>query len=208
MAGSADARYQFTAKERDANETGYDYFGARYYDSWRGGWTSVDPMAEKYPDVSPYQYSHNNPVSRLDIDGLSDLEFDAKTGTLTLYDKNGKEVGHWDAGNKVASDASGTLPNGMENGTYEFKDTDAPYKHGDQEDVPDDGNKKDDENGSFGPNGIFRLKDFKDSGGITMRTLAYMPVGRTRVLTQKLKDVSVLRMTPWSKLSKHQKTIH
>lgn len=31
---SADPRYQFTSKERDAAETGYDYFGARYYDSW------------------------------------------------------------------------------------------------------------------------------------------------------------------------------
>ena len=40
-----------------------------------------------------------------------------------------------------------------------------PFKHGNQEDVPDDGNKKDEGNGSFGPNGIFRLKDFKDSGG-------------------------------------------
>ncbi len=29
--GEADARYKFVSKERDV-ETGYDYFGARYYD--------------------------------------------------------------------------------------------------------------------------------------------------------------------------------
>ena len=28
--GNSDARYKFTGKERDV-ETGYDYFGARYY---------------------------------------------------------------------------------------------------------------------------------------------------------------------------------
>ena len=37
----------FTGKERDA-ETGYSYFGARYYDSDLSGlFLSVDPMADK-----------------------------------------------------------------------------------------------------------------------------------------------------------------
>ena len=42
--GAADGRYKYTTKERDV-ETGLDYFGARYYDSWRGQWLSVDPLA-------------------------------------------------------------------------------------------------------------------------------------------------------------------
>ena len=40
-------RFRFTGKERDA-ETGYDYFGARYYSSSLGIWLSVDPMSDKY----------------------------------------------------------------------------------------------------------------------------------------------------------------
>ena len=37
----------FTGKERDS-ETGFSYFGARYYDSdLMTGWLSVDPLADK-----------------------------------------------------------------------------------------------------------------------------------------------------------------
>ncbi len=41
-------RYDFKEKERDS-ETGFDYFGARYYDSNGSFWHSVDPLADKYP---------------------------------------------------------------------------------------------------------------------------------------------------------------
>ena len=48
--------HSFTGKERDA-ETGFSYFGARYYDSDLSGlFLSVDPMADKYPGLSPYAY--------------------------------------------------------------------------------------------------------------------------------------------------------
>ena len=36
-------RQKFTSKERD-NETGLDYFGARYYGSVQGRFTEADPM--------------------------------------------------------------------------------------------------------------------------------------------------------------------
>ncbi len=71
-ASSADPRYQFTSKERDA-ESGLDYFGARYYDSWRGQWLSVDPMTEIHGDYSPYAYVYNNPISLIDPYGLDSL---------------------------------------------------------------------------------------------------------------------------------------
>ena len=59
----------FTGKERDS-ETGFSYFGARYYDSdLMTGWLSVDPMADKYPGLSPYAYCGWNPVKLVDPDG-------------------------------------------------------------------------------------------------------------------------------------------
>ena len=52
----------FTGKERDS-ETGFSYFGARYYDSdLMTAWLSVDPMADKYPNISPYAYCAWNSV--------------------------------------------------------------------------------------------------------------------------------------------------
>ena len=59
----------FTGKEKDS-ETGYCYFGARYYDSDLSGlFLSVDPMADKYPNISPYAYCAWNPVKLVDPDG-------------------------------------------------------------------------------------------------------------------------------------------
>jgi len=63
-----DSRYTFSAKEKD-DETQYSYFGARYYDSDLSVWLSVDPMADKYPNLSPYAYCANNPVMLVDPDG-------------------------------------------------------------------------------------------------------------------------------------------
>ena len=58
-----------TGKERDS-ETGFSYFGARYYDSdLMTGWLSVDPMADKYPSLSPYAYCACNPIKLVDPDG-------------------------------------------------------------------------------------------------------------------------------------------
>ena len=63
--------YTFTGKERD-EETGYNYFGARYYDSDLSGlFLSVDPMSDKYPSVSPYAYCMWNPMRLVDPDGDS-----------------------------------------------------------------------------------------------------------------------------------------
>ncbi|MDR0971053.1 MAG: RHS repeat-associated core domain-containing protein [Bacteroidales bacterium] len=60
--------YLFNGKEKDS-ETGYNYFGARYYDSENISWLSVDPLSDKYPNLSPYAYCANNPVNLVDPDG-------------------------------------------------------------------------------------------------------------------------------------------
>jgi len=67
-ATSYDIRYKFTGKEMDS-ETGYQYFGARYYNSDISVWLSVDPLADKYPSMSSYMYTAGNPVMLIDPDG-------------------------------------------------------------------------------------------------------------------------------------------
>ena len=72
-----DTRYKFTAKELD-NETSYTYFGARYYDSDLSGWLSVDPLSDKYPSLSSYCYSADNPVVLVDPNGMDWYEVENK----------------------------------------------------------------------------------------------------------------------------------
>ncbi len=52
-----------------AINTWIDYFGARYYASDLSIWLSVDPLASRYPNVSPYMYVLGNPVRYTDPDG-------------------------------------------------------------------------------------------------------------------------------------------
>ena len=60
--------YKFNGKELD-EETGLYYYGARYYDPRVSIWLSVDPMAEKFPNSSPYNYCLGNPINLIDPDG-------------------------------------------------------------------------------------------------------------------------------------------
>ena len=78
--------YTFNGKEKDY-ESGYHYYGARYY--WSElltGWLSVDPMMDKYPDISPYNYCAWNPVMLVDPDGNDWVE-NKETGDIT-WNKN------------------------------------------------------------------------------------------------------------------------
>ena len=71
-AGSNDAlqRYKYNGKELDRMHglNFYDY-GVRQYDPLLCRFTQVDPLAEKYFNISPYAYCANNPVNRVDPDG-------------------------------------------------------------------------------------------------------------------------------------------
>ena len=58
---------KFTGKELD--ETRWYHFPGRPYVPAHGRWLSVDPLAEKYPSLSAYNYVANNPVLFLDPDG-------------------------------------------------------------------------------------------------------------------------------------------
>ena len=75
-------RSDFTGKEKDV-ETGYGYFGARYMDhELMTMWLSVDPMAYKYPNISPYAYCVWNPVKLVDPDGREIVIIGRKGKTL------------------------------------------------------------------------------------------------------------------------------
>jgi RHS repeat-associated protein len=69
---------RFTGKERDA-ESGLDYFGARYYSSAQGRFTSVDPAIDSAVLTQPqswnrYAYVLNNPLTIIDPDGKAWVE--------------------------------------------------------------------------------------------------------------------------------------
>ncbi len=60
-------------KERD-EETGMYYYGARYYAAWLCRFVSVDAIQFEYPDLTPYQYASNRPVTMIDLDGLEGVK--------------------------------------------------------------------------------------------------------------------------------------
>lgn len=83
-AGNQDNRYRFTGKERSAETLLHD-FGARYLDSSIGRFTTIDPLAEKYPAISPYAYCAGDPVNLVDGDGRASGDY---------YDSFGKYLGN------------------------------------------------------------------------------------------------------------------
>ena len=64
--------YKYNGKELDRMHglDWYDY-GVRHYDAALGRWMCIDPLAEKYYDMSPYAYCGNNPVNNVDLHGDS-----------------------------------------------------------------------------------------------------------------------------------------
>ena len=89
------------SEERDA-ETGYSYFGARYYDSDLSGlFLSVDPMADKYPSITPLNTTHKSALRFRDTQSLPECPQDillqelvpyCAWNPLRLVDPNGAEV--------------------------------------------------------------------------------------------------------------------
>lgn len=58
---SEEMPYKFNGKELD-EETGLYYYGARYMQPVASIWYGVDPLTEKYPNVSGYVYCASNPI--------------------------------------------------------------------------------------------------------------------------------------------------
>ena len=83
--------YHFNAKEVDP-ETGYHYYGARYYNSNLSVWLSVDPLGHVNPDMSTYTVFGNNPAVFTDPDGRNFKEWTVNTETGE-YKKTGEKGG-------------------------------------------------------------------------------------------------------------------
>jgi RHS repeat-associated protein len=65
-------RFGFNGKERmdEVNGKGNSLdFGARIYDGRLGRWMSVDPLQMNFPELSPFQFTNNNPILFVDYDG-------------------------------------------------------------------------------------------------------------------------------------------
>lgn len=101
--GADNLRQKFTQKERD-NETGLDYFNARYYSSTQGRFTSPDPSLLSVNGFNPqtwnrYLYVLNNPLVYIDPLGLWSLQTETiyKThadGSLDLDRRGRRQVDH------------------------------------------------------------------------------------------------------------------
>jgi RHS repeat-associated protein len=88
---SNDTPYKFNGKELDA-ETGYYYYGARYYNPRVSLWLNVDPLADEYPDMSPYIYCANNPLRYIDPDGRFLMDVHRR---ITENALNSSRKGNW-----------------------------------------------------------------------------------------------------------------
>ncbi len=114
-------RYLWNGKERD-EESNLDYFEARYYSSDDGSFRSRDPLFEKFPTMSPYAYTDNNPVRYIDPTGLYKDEGDATEARDKAVAKYGKDnVGQVYQNNK---------------GKYEFRISQTGFKQDRGDDVP------------------------------------------------------------------------
>ena len=83
-------RYRFGGKELDTHGGLFHYdFDARWYDPVFPQFTTVDPMAEKYPHLSPYAYCAGNPIRYIDPSGEDPIYIE-KDGEIILIGDNGK----------------------------------------------------------------------------------------------------------------------
>lgn len=101
-------KYRYNGKEfiEDFDIRLYEY-GARMYDPAIGRFICVDPIGDKFPELSTFNYASNNPIAKIDLCGLQGIS--VITGMIKEV---AGSVGAFVAGvtNSVGSNAIGGAP--------------------------------------------------------------------------------------------------
>lgn len=126
--GLADQPYLYNGKELQEGTEWYD-FGFRFYDPSIARFSSMDPLAEKFYWVSPFNYAENRPVDGVDFWGLQYIEYDevaaynysAPSITVSGFNPDGTYNVEFSGG------GSGLVANG--DGTYNFDYLGEPYSN-------------------------------------------------------------------------------
>jgi len=162
--------FGFNGKESDNEIKGsgnsYD-FGARIYDSRLGRWLSLDPLAVKYPDLSPYHFSSCNPILFVDYDG-KDYGVHINHNTETIIIK----ATYYTTKEDVSSATKAIMAWNEQTGKYQYKVGDKYYDVVFQltvKDVDGDYSKRDeiyfsDESGFANTYGIVSENAIKEHG--------------------------------------------
>jgi RHS repeat-associated protein len=106
-------RYGFNGKEDDnevKGEGNQQDYGMRVYDPRLGRFLSIDPLTQKYPFYTPYQFAGNKPIWALDLDGAEELPY------MDQYEYNGS-WGSFDR-LKAIPNAAGKIYNNAVAGTW------------------------------------------------------------------------------------------
>ncbi|WNB17009.1 RHS repeat domain-containing protein [Marivirga arenosa] len=94
--------YKYNSKE-EQEETGWLDYGARMYDPSLGRWHVIDPMADLSPELTPFRYGFNNPISYIDPNGL----YEGEAGKWNSGDEGFEDVlSYYGIGSNSDSDDS------------------------------------------------------------------------------------------------------
>jgi len=95
---TSENKYLYNGKElQDDFGLGWYDYGARMYDAEVGRFPGIDPKANLFYWVSPYNYAENSPISNIDLWGLQKLFFqealDKNTNFIQVYNINRQTTG-------------------------------------------------------------------------------------------------------------------